>query len=105
MPPNLRPLLELENGRLIAADVNEIYRLIITRNQRLFDFMYHFVAPDLITVHSRRLLQESIDSLIDNAKLKKDKKFCLNNKPLKSLTEILEGKQGRFRQSLLRKTC
>tara|TARA_A100001035_G_C27787470_1_gene505348 strand:- start:4147 stop:6231 length:2085 start_codon:yes stop_codon:yes gene_type:complete len=103
LPPNLRPLLELENGRLIAADVNEIYRLIITRNQRLFDFMYHFVAPDLITVHSRRLLQESIDSLIDNAKLKKDKKFCLNNKPLKSLTEILEGKQGRFRQSLLGK--
>ena len=103
LPPNLRPLLELENGRLIAADVNEIYRLIITRNQRLFDFMYHFVAPDLITVHSRRLLQESVDSLIDNAKLKKDKKFCLNNKPLKSLTEILEGKQGRFRQSLLGK--
>ena len=103
LPPNLRPLLELENGRLIAADVNEIYRLIITRNQRLFDFMYHFVAPDLITIHSRRLLQESVDSLIDNAKLKKDKKFCLNNKPLKSLTEILEGKQGRFRQSLLGK--
>ena len=103
LPPNLRPLLELENGRLIAADVNEIYRLIITRNQRLFDFMYNFVAPDLITIHSRRLLQESIDSLIDNAKLKKEKKFCLNNKPLKSLTEILEGKQGRFRQSLLGK--
>jgi len=103
LPPNLRPLLELENGRLIAADVNEIYRLIITRNQRLFDFMYHFLAPDLITVHGRRLLQESIDSLIDNAKLKKEKKFCLNNKPLKSLTEILEGKQGRFRQSLLGK--
>ena len=101
--PNLRPLLELDNGRLIAADVNEIYRLIITRNQRLFDFMYNFVAPDLITIHSRRLLQESIDSLIDNAKLKKEKKFCLNNKPLKSLTEILEGKQGRFRQSLLGK--
>ena len=72
LPPNLRPLLELENGRLIAADVNEIYRLIITRNQRLFDFMYNFVAPDLITIHSRRLLQESIDSLIDNAKLKKE---------------------------------
>ena len=75
LPPNLRPLLELENGRLIAADVNEIYRLIITRNQRLFDFMYNFVAPDLITIHSRRLLQESIDSLIDNAKLKKEKNF------------------------------
>ena len=103
LPPNLRPLLELDNGRLIAADVNEIYRLIITRNQRLSDFIFQYVAPPLITLHSRRLLQESVDSLIDNAKLKKDKKFCLNNKPLKSLTEILEGKQGRFRQTLLGK--
>jgi DNA-directed RNA polymerase subunit beta' len=103
LPPNLRPLLELENGRLVAADVNEIYRLIITRNQRLFDFMYHFIAPDLITVHGRKLLQEGVDSLIDNARLPKDKTFCLNNKALKSLTEILEGKQGRFRQSLLGK--
>lgn len=103
LPPNLRPLLELESGRLVAADVNEIYRLIITRNQRLFDFMYHFIAPDLITVHGRKLLQEGVDSLIDNARLPKDKMFCLNNKALKSLTEILEGKQGRFRQSLLGK--
>lgn len=103
LPPNLRPLLELENGRLVAADVNEIYRLIITRNQRLFDFMYNFIAPDLITVHGRKLLQEGVDSLIDNARLPKEKMFCLNNKPLKSLTEILEGKQGRFRQSLLGK--
>jgi len=103
LPPNLRPLLELESGRLVAADVNEIYRLIITRNQRLFDFMYHFIAPDLITVHGRKLLQEGVDSLIDNARLPKEKTFCLNNKALKSLTEILEGKQGRFRQSLLGK--
>jgi len=103
LPPNLRPLLELESGRLVAADVNEIYRLIITRNQRLFDFMYHYIAPDLITVHGRKLLQEGVDSLIDNARLPKEKTFCLNNKALKSLTEILEGKQGRFRQSLLGK--
>jgi len=103
LPPNLRPLLELESGRLVAADVNEIYRLIITRNQRLFDFIYNFIAPDLITLHSRKLLQEGVDSLIDNARLPKDKTFCLNNKALKSLTEILEGKQGRFRQSLLGK--
>jgi DNA-directed RNA polymerase subunit beta' len=103
LPPNLRPLLELENGRLVAADINEIYRLIITRNQRLFDFMYQFIAPDLITIHGRKLLQEGVDSLIDNARLAKDKTFCLNNKALKSLTEILEGKQGRFRQSLLGK--
>ena len=103
LPPNLRPLFELESGKLVAADVNEIYRLIITRNHRLFDFLYNFIGPELIQIHSRRLLQESVDSLIDNAKLKKEKKICLNNKPLKSLTEILEGKQGRFRQSLLGK--
>lgn len=103
LPPNLRPLLELDSGRLVAADVNEIYRLIITRNQRLFDFVYQFVAPDLITVHGRKLLQEAVDSLIDNARLPKNKTFSLNNKALKSLTENLEGKQGRFRQSLLGK--
>ena len=103
LPPNLRPLVELESGRLVAADVNEIYRLIITRNQRLYDFLYNFIPPDLITLHGRKLLQEGVDSLIDNARLTKDKTLCLNNKALKSLTEILEGKQGRFRQSLLGK--
>ena len=103
LPPTLRPLVELESGRLVAADVNEIYRLIITRNQRLADFLYRFIAPDLISIQGRKLLQESVDSLIDNARLPKSKMFCLNNKPLKSLTEILEGKQGRFRQSLLGK--
>ena len=103
LPPNLRPLVELESGRLVAADVNEIYRLIITRNQRLSDFLYRFIAPDLISVQGRKLLQEGVDSLIDNARLPKNKAFCLNNKALKSLTEILEGKQGRFRQSLLGK--
>ena len=81
LPPNLRPLVELENGRLVAADVNEIYRLIITRNQRLFDFMYQYIPPELITTHGRKLLQEGIDSLIDNARLSKEKTLCLNNKP------------------------
>lgn len=103
LPPTLRPLVELESGRLVAADVNEIYRLIITRNQRLADFLYRYVAPDLISIQGRKLLQEGVDSLIDNARLPKNKMFCLNNKALKSLTEILEGKQGRFRQSLLGK--
>lgn len=103
LPPNLRPLLELDSGRLVAADVNEIYRLVITRNHRLFDFLYRYVAPDVISVHGRKLLQEAVDSLIDNARLPKEKIFSLNNRALKSLTEILEGKQGRFRQSLLGK--
>lgn len=102
LPPSLRPLLELENGRLVAADVNEIYRLIITRNQRLYDFRSLFV-PDLIIMQGRKLLQESVDSLIDNARVPKERKITLNNKALKSLSEILEGKQGRFRQSLLGK--
>ena len=103
LPPNLRPLLELESGRLVAADINEIYRLIITRNQRLSDFLFLHTAPDIISVHGRKLLQEAVDSLIDNSRLPKDKTVSINNKPLKSLTEILEGKQGRFRQSLLGK--
>ena len=103
LPPSLRPLLELEGGRLVAADVNEIYRLVITRNQRLWDFLYTHLAPDLISVQARKLLQESVDSLIDNARVPKERKVVLNNKPLKSLTEILEGKQGRFRQTLLGK--
>jgi len=103
LPPNLRPLVELENGRLVAADVNEIYRLILTRNERLYDFLYVFMPPDLITIHGKKLLQEAVDSLIDNARLSKEKTLCLNTKPLKSLTEILEGKQGRFRQTLLGK--
>jgi len=53
LPPNLRPLVELENGRLVAADVNEIYRLILTRNERLYDFLYVFMPPDLITIHGK----------------------------------------------------
>lgn len=103
LPPTLRPLLELENGKLVAADVNEIYRLILTRNQRLADFLYKYRAPELIILQGKKLLQEAVDSLIDNARLPKNKVLCLNNKALKSLTELLEGKQGRFRQSLLGK--
>lgn len=102
LPPSLRPLLELENGRLVSADINEIYRLILTRNQRLFDFRSSFV-PNLITMQGKKLLQECVDSLIDNARVTKQKQMTLNNKALKSLTEILEGKQGRFRQTLLGK--
>lgn len=103
LPPNLRPLVELENGRLVAADVNEIYRLVLTRNQRLFDFLYQGDPIEIVTFHARKLLQEAVDSLIDNSRLPKERIFSLNNKALKSLTEILEGKQGRFRQSLLGK--
>ncbi len=103
LPPNLRPLFEMESGKLIASDLNEIYKLILTRNQRLFEFSNFVNIPDIILIHGRKLLQESIDSLIDNSRLQKDKILNVNNKPLKSLTEILEGKYGQFRQSLLGK--
>lgn len=102
LPPSLRPLIELENGRLVAADINEIYRLIIIRNQRLSDPL-SYAMLDLFSAQNKRLLQESVDSLIDNARVPKEKQITVNDKALKSLTEILEGKQGRFRQSLLGK--
>jgi DNA-directed RNA polymerase subunit beta' len=103
LPPTLRPLIELKNGKLVAADVNELYRLIVTRNQRLFDLIYRNTAPLIVNIHGQKLVQEAIDALIDNARLPKNKIIRLNDKPLKSLTEILEGKQGRFRQTLLGK--
>ena len=80
-----------------------MYRSVIGRNQRVISLLYRFVSPELVTIQARRLLQEMVDSLIDNSRLPKNKTFLLNDKPLKSLTEILEGKQGRFRQSLLGK--
>lgn len=103
MPPNLRPLMELDNGKLVSADVNEIYRLLIIRNKRLFDLVYKHGMPELIATHGRRLLQEVVDCLIDNSRLPKSKTMVINKRPLKSLSEILEGKFGRFRQSLLGK--
>lgn len=103
LPPNLRPLVELESGHLVSADINEIYRLVITRNKRLFDFLYVWKAPDLITAQSRKLLQEVVDCLIDNGRIAKNKQMALNDTALKGLTEILEGKTGRFRQTLLGK--
>jgi DNA-directed RNA polymerase subunit beta' len=103
LPPHLRPLIELEGGQLVAADLNELYRLIITRNNRLKDFLYVHGVPDLISIQGRKLLQDAVDALIDNSKLGSNQIISLNNKPLKSLTETLEGKEGRFRQSLLGK--
>jgi DNA-directed RNA polymerase subunit beta' len=104
LPPTLRPLLHLEDSRLMTSDLNEFYRVIINRNQRLYDFLHSsYMGPDMLTVHGRKLLQEAIDGLIDNSRIVKPKRFSFNNRELKSLTEILEGKEGRFRQSLLGK--
>lgn len=103
LPPTLRPLVELENGRLVVADVNEIYRLLIIRNSRLLTFLFENMVPSMILDDGRKLVQETVDSLIENARLPKERQLLLNDKPLKSLTEVLEGKQGRFRQTLLGK--
>lgn len=102
LPPNLRPLVEIADSRLVSADANEFYRLIIMRTMRLRD-AFAVKMPDFITSHSKTLIQEAVDQLMDNAKLPQGKILSLNDRPLKSLTETLEGKEGRFRQNLLGK--
>ena len=100
-PPGLRPMIQLETGKFASSDLNELYRRIIIRNNRLMKLIEIF-APDVIIKNEKRMLQESVDILIDNGR--RGKKITdLNNKPFKSLSEIIEGKQGRFRQNLLGK--
>ena len=101
IPPALRPMIQLENGRFAAADLNELYRRIITRNNRLLRLL-EIDAPQLIIRNEKRLLQEAVDSLIDNGKRGKIA-LSANNRPLKSVSEIIKGKHGRFRQNLLGK--
>jgi len=103
LPPTLRPLIEIENGKLVVSDLNEMYRLIFARNENLLGLMAQTGMENLIINHSCKLLQESVDTLIDNARLPQEKQFMINNQPLKSLTEILQGKFGRFRYNLLGK--
>lgn len=101
LPPDLRPMVQFNGGQLATSDFNDLYKRIINRNNRLKKFKTFF-APKIIIRNETRLLQDSIDSLIDN---KKQGKFVpsLTNRPLKSLSEVIEGKQGRFRQNLLGK--
>ena len=101
IPPDLRPMVLLEGGRFATTDLNELYRRIINRNTRLRK-LFELGAPDLITKNEKRLLQEAVDALIDNSKRNK-KVVQEKNRPLKSLSDILRGKQGRFRQNLLGK--
>ena len=101
LPPGLRPMVQLEGGRFATSDLNELYRRVITRNNRLKRF-FEIYAPDIIVRNEKRLLQEAVDALIDNSKCEK-KSVGLNTRPLKSLSDILAGKQGRFRQNLLGK--
>jgi DNA-directed RNA polymerase subunit beta' len=101
IPPALRPMIQLEGGRFATSDLNELYRRIITRNNRLLRLL-EIDAPQLIIRNEKRLLQEAVDTLIDNGKRGKIA-LSSNNRPLKSLSDIIKGKHGRFRQNLLGK--
>ena len=101
IPPSLRPMIQLEGGRFATSDLNELYRRIITRNNRLLRLL-EIDAPQLIIRNEKRLLQESVDTLIDNGKRGKIA-LSANNRALKSLSDIIKGKHGRFRQNLLGK--
>ena len=101
IPPALRPMIQLEGGRFATSDLNELYRRVITRNNRLLRLL-EIDAPQLIIRNEKRMLQEAIDTLIDNGKRGKIA-LSANNRPLKSLSDIIKGKHGRFRQNLLGK--
>lgn len=101
IPPALRPMIQLDGGRFATSDLNELYRRIITRNNRLLRLL-EIDAPQLIIRNEKRMLQEAVDTLIDNGKRGKIA-LSANNRPLKSLSDIIKGKHGRFRQNLLGK--
>ncbi|MEK7376334.1 MAG: DNA-directed RNA polymerase subunit beta', partial [Candidatus Margulisiibacteriota bacterium] len=101
MPPDLRPMVQLEGGRFATSDLNDLYRRVLNRNNRLKK-MIAMGAPEMIIRNEKRMLQESVDVLIDNGRRKRAVTGT-TGRPLKSLTDIIEGKQGRFRQNLLGK--
>ena len=101
IPPELRPMVQLDGGRFATTDLNDLYRRILNRNNRL-KRQVEQKAPDLITKNEKRMLQEAVDALIDNSKRGR-KVVVEKNRPLKSLSDMLRGKQGRFRQNLLGK--
>ncbi len=101
LPPDLRPLVALDGGKFAVSDVNDLYRRVINRNQRLKRLL-ELDAPEIIVRNEKRMLQEAVDALIDNGRRGNAVKGA-NKRPLKSLSEIIKGKQGRFRQNLLGK--
>ena len=101
LPPELRPLVPLDGGRFATSDLNDLYRRVINRNNRLKRLM-ELRAPDIIIRNEKRMLQEAVDALFDNGRRGRALKGQ-NNRPLKSLSDMLKGKQGRFRQNLLGK--
>jgi DNA-directed RNA polymerase subunit beta' len=101
LPPDLRPLVPLEGGRFATSDLNDLYRRVINRNNRLKRLL-DLAAPDIIVRNEKRMLQESVDALLDNGR--RGRAITGSNKrPLKSLADMIKGKQGRFRQNLLGK--
>jgi DNA-directed RNA polymerase subunit beta' len=101
LPPELRPLVPLEGGRFATSDLNDLYRRVINRNNRLKRLL-DLNAPDIIVRNEKRMLQESVDALLDNGR--RGRAITGSNKrPLKSLADMIKGKQGRFRQNLLGK--
>ncbi|MCR5731537.1 MAG: DNA-directed RNA polymerase subunit beta' [Sphaerochaetaceae bacterium] len=101
IPPDLRPMVQLDGGRFATSDLNDLYRRVINRNNRL-QRLISLHAPDIIIRNEKRMLQEAVDALFDNSKRKRVVKGA-SNRPLKSLSDMLKGKQGRFRQNLLGK--
>ncbi len=100
-PPDLRPMVQLDGGRFATSDLNDLYRRVINRNNRLTRLI-EMGAPEIIVRNEKRMLQEAVDALIDNGRRGRTV-IGPNNRPLKSLSNIIEGKQGRFRQNLLGK--
>ena len=101
IPPDLRPMVQLDGGRFATSDLNDLYRRVINRNNRLKRLL-QLNAPDIIVRNEKRMLQEAVDALIDNGRRGRAVTGA-NNRALKSLSDLLKGKQGRFRQNLLGK--
>ena len=101
IPPEIRPMVQLDGGRFATSDLNDLYRRVINRNNRLKRLL-ELGAPDIIVRNEKRMLQEAVDALIDNGRRGRPVTGP-NNRALKSLSDMLKGKQGRFRQNLLGK--
>ena len=102
IPPDLRPMVQLDGGRFATSDLNDLYRRVINRNNRLKRLL-ELGAPDIIIRNEKRMLQEAVDALIDNGRRGRPVTGGSGSRPLKSLSDMLKGKQGRFRQNLLGK--
>ena len=98
IPPDLRPMVQLDGGRFATSDLNDLYRRIINRNNRLARLL-ELGAPEIIVRNEKRMLQEAVDALIDNGRRNGRPVTGPGNRALKSLSDLLKGKQGRFRQN------